>query len=71
MSEGSTSKIFSFCYCSDAFDGSGVFVDSFGNIYEGEFKNGSKCGMGKIQYEKGDSYIGAFENDDFHGQVTK
>lgn len=36
-------------------------------MYNGEFKNGLKCGEGFLDYNNGETYIGQFLNDKPHG----
>jgi len=53
----------------DRYEGNGVLVDKDQNVYEGEFKNGQKCGMGKLQMANGDIYSGEFALGNPHGKV--
>jgi len=46
-----------------------LLIDSEQNIYEGEFKQGYKWGMGTLKCHNGESYVGDFVQDLFEGQV--
>jgi len=56
---------------SDIFSGAGVLIDSNQDIYDGEFLNGQKSGIGKWFSAIGDQYIGDFKSDLFDGKVNK
>jgi hypothetical protein len=47
--------------------GSGTYVWSDGNKYEGEMKDNDLHGKGKIEYQDGSVYTGGFENALKHG----
>lgn len=38
--------------------------------YEGEYKSGIKCGLGKMKFPSKDAYHGEWENDKMHGEGT-
>ena len=54
---------------SDVFSGAGVLIDTNQNIYDGDFLNGLKSGMGKWLSSAGDQYIGEFKQDLFNGKA--
>lgn len=41
-----------------------------GERYEGEYKNGSKCGKGVLKFLDGSYYDGEFMNNEIHGRGT-
>jgi len=41
-----------------------------GYIYEGEFVNNEYDGIGQYKNNNGDSYIGQFKANEFHGKVN-
>ena len=47
-----------------------MLIDAEQNVYEGEFKDGYKSGMGKLKCSNGESYVGDFEKDLFENQVS-
>ena len=51
------------------FDGKGTLVDSIGNYYIGEFKNGLKHGNGKFKKINGEIEEGYFENNFYKGEI--
>ena len=53
----------------DKYHDSGVLVDEHKNIYNGEFRNGYKEGMGKFQFFNGDVYTGEVFRNLYHGKV--
>jgi len=44
-------------------DGTGVYTYANGDRFEGTFKDGKKCGEGKMIHFQGDTYIGSYDND--------
>jgi hypothetical protein len=50
----------------DKFHGYGIFSREDNYHYQGEFRNGTKCGYGMEISDKG-SYKGLFHNDKYHG----
>ncbi|MCP4441457.1 MAG: peptidase C14 [Aureispira sp.] len=48
------------CLVGNCKDGHGKSVDSGGNKYEGNFKNGMYDGYGEMKYASGDRYVGYF-----------
>ncbi|RHY34446.1 hypothetical protein DYB32_007677, partial [Aphanomyces invadans] len=51
------------------FDGTGVYTDADGSVYEGEFRRGLKHGMGKLT-NPSDVYQGEFQNGERWGVGT-
>jgi hypothetical protein len=51
----------------DCFNGSGSFRFSNGDLYSGEYKNGSQVGTGVYKWNNGDVYTGNFYNGQFDG----
>lgn len=56
------------CVLGNCEDGIGVFMDTEGNMFTGEFSNGSKSGYGRLNNIDGSVYIGNFENGYYSGQ---
>ena len=52
----------------DKFDGIGLLLDSEGNIYDGEFIEGMKQGVGKLNFANKDLYVGNFKDNLFDGR---
>lgn len=48
-------------------DGKGKYIWSNGDVYDGEWVNGSRTGNGKYDFSNGDLYEGGFKNGQFHG----
>ena len=51
--------------------GRGVMQFANGDVYEGDFAEGTMAGQGKMTYEDKDVYEGAWENGVINGQGTK
>lgn len=51
----------------DKYDGNGVLCDSNGNIFDGEWREGQRNGMGNVTYSDGSTYLGEFRNNVMHG----
>ncbi len=58
---------YSQCLKGDCFNGSGSFRFSNGDLYSGEYKNGSQVGTGVYKWNNGDVYTGNFYNGYFDG----
>lgn len=52
------------------YTGDGVFKDSYGDIYQGEWKNGKRHGRGILTYHDGAQLHGVWKKDEFK-RVTK
>lgn len=48
--------------------GEGNWVHSIGDLYQGTFVNGLKCGLGKMHCKSGYNYEGFFKNDKYEGK---
>ena len=55
------------CTSGDCENGYGTKLDSDGNSYTGQFKDGSYHGWGTLNVTSGAKYIGEFFNDNMHG----
>tara|TARA_B110000003_G_scaffold128849_1_gene130871 strand:- start:194 stop:1078 length:885 start_codon:yes stop_codon:yes gene_type:complete len=56
------------CVLGDCENGYGVFKESNGDIYSGEWKEGKKTGLGYLQEMRGeDYYLGEFKENDRYG----
>ena len=53
------------------YHGNGTLIDKDQNIFEGEFKEGVRTGIGKMQFANGDVYTGEYLNGKFHGKSTR
>ena len=49
-------------------NGFGIFTDSKGNIFEGDWKNNFKHGKGVLLYNNKDKYEGDWKNNFRHGK---
>ena len=49
-------------------EGWGIFIDTSGSKYDGQFKSGKKSGIGRLITKQGDIYEGEFFNDKKQGQ---
>ena len=58
---------YSQCLRGDCFNGSGSYRFPNGDIYSGEYKNGSQVGTGVYKWNNGDVYTGNFYNGYFDG----
>ena len=58
------------CVSGSCANGTGKYIYENGYIYEGNFKDGLRSGLGKLSAPNGDVYDGMWENDQFHGQGT-
>lgn len=56
------------CISGDCQNGSGTYVLTNGDKYEGRFLNGKFEGQGTYTYTSGNKYIGEFKDNKFHGQ---
>ncbi len=45
----------------------GSLTLSNGDVYEGEFLKGKRSGKGRLRCKCGDSYVGEWQEDAFHG----
>ena len=52
----------------NTYHGKGIHTDCFGNVYEGDFRMGSRSGTGTLKNYKGDVYFGEFSADMFDGK---
>jgi hypothetical protein len=50
------------------FHGRGVYNDTSGNIYDGDWVKGQKCGEGVMEYANGDIYEGTWKDDVRNGK---
>ena len=48
--------------------GQGRVEHTNGDVYEGEWKNGKRCGKGKYIYAQGDLYEGEWQDNQRHGR---
>ena len=48
----------------------GIYTDSNGNKYVGEWKDNSRNGQGTLTYADGREYVGEFKDGDFNGKGT-
>ena len=48
----------------------GIYTDSDGGKYEGEWFEGKRHGKGTMTYESGDKYEGEWFKDEYHGKGT-
>jgi hypothetical protein len=58
-------------YKNDQYHGSGVHVNSNGDVYDGEFMHGQRHGLGNVKINdehKEITYLGEFKNGRFHGK---
>ena len=55
------------CVSGNCQNGQGVFRNSSGSLYEGDFEHGKFQGAGKMTYRDGDIYEGEFKNGKMHG----
>jgi len=55
------------CVSGDCINGTGKYVYSDGDIYEGEFENNYRHGFGRYQYIEGDTYHGQWSWSDREG----
>ena len=53
------------------YEGNGILIDKENNRYEGDFKEGLKWGVGKLQWANEDLYTGEFYKGKPHGKVRK
>ncbi len=51
--------------------GTGKFIHSNGEVYEGEFVNDKANGYGKFERESGEIYMGYWVDDKPHGNGTQ
>lgn len=58
------------CMEGNCADGFGKYVYTNGYIYEGNWKEGLRCGPGILNTPDDEKYDGMWENDAFHGQGT-
>jgi hypothetical protein len=56
------------CIVGDCEDGAGIYMDEEGNIYAGEYSNGTKTGYGRLNGMDASIYIGFFADGWFNGQ---
>ncbi len=56
------------CISGDCQNGTGVFVETMGDKYVGQFKNGLYNGQGTFEYIEGDKYIGEFKDGELNGK---
>ena len=56
------------CMYGDCKNGKGILVETNGNKYEGQFKDGLYHGQGKLEYIGGDKYVGEFKAGILSGQ---
>ena len=49
-------------------NGKGIYTDTDGDVYEGEYEDDIKSGTGTYTYADGDKYIGQFKNNDINGK---
>ena len=52
------------CIQGDCNNGYGTFIDSFGNKYVGEYKDGKRHGQGTLTFADGTVYKGIFEKNE-------
>ena len=50
------------CQTGDCENGYGLYMMSWGDKYQGGWKNGVMHGQGTYQFANGDKYIGTFKN---------
>ena len=53
---------------SDIFHGVGVYCESDGTVYDGDWANNAKSGMAHVKYANGESYVGEFKFGKRHGK---
>lgn len=58
------------CIEGDCQNGQGTYIDSDGNKYVGQFKNGKYNGQGTLTFSNGSEYVGGFKDDLYNGQGT-
>jgi hypothetical protein len=58
------------CVSGSCLDGTGKYVYENGYVYQGNFVDGKRSGLGTLNTPDGDKYDGMWENDVFHGQGT-
>ena len=56
----------------DKFEGEGIYCDSEGNIYQGDWVNGMRHGTAKLKCKNGDVFMGDFikDRENGNGQVN-
>lgn len=52
----------------DLFHGKGLYKSMFGDMYQGDFDSGVKCGFGTITLANKSSYEGEWQGDMKHGR---
>ena len=62
------SNSFTQCQSGDCEDGYGLYTMTWGDRYQGGWKNGVMHGQGTYQFANGDKYIGTFKNGLRDGQ---
>ena len=58
------------CIKGDCQNGTGIYNDSKGNKYIGNFKGGNRHGEGSMTWADGDTYKGQWVNNKMHGKGT-
>ena len=64
------SPILAKCIKGDCQNGPGIYDDSKGNKYIGNFKDGDRHGEGSMTWDVGDTYKGQWVNNKMHGKGT-
>ncbi len=67
---GSGSKYYGEINSKNESHGYGCFLYANGTYYEGEWRNGKRCGKGGEVYTNQNMYVGDFLNGVRHGQGT-
>ena len=62
------SPILAKCIKGDCQNGPGIYDDSKGNKYIGNFKGGDRHGEGSMTWDVGDTYKGQWVNNKMHGK---
>jgi hypothetical protein len=63
LNKADRSSFTNVCLSGNCKNGKGIFQDSIGNKYDGEFKNGVRVGNGKMYYVSRNVYYGSWANN--------